>query len=270
MIKSSGSRRGWRGGRRIVLVVGLSVVGRRSRDLRLGGDGIGEPRQMQGQHRAPQQAEPRPRRGFQVPVQRGAARLRTGHEQDIRLLRHRGRGHGPERDAGADERDAPVHGQRAWTRVRLWDAEPRCLNRLHRSARIHVDRAAKRSAARHRGPRHIRADSATTGSIRFDTVDVQVGFPQNPCKPTGPVRAGQGQAANLDDGFDRAGGWLLQRRLDQLRSNTSIRSRARFLSEPFKVNVKPYAKCPGGGGGESKGKKTAASADVSGGLPRIW
>ena len=101
-----------------------------------------------------------------------------------------------------------------------------------------------------------------------DTLKVEIGFPTSPCKPAGQYAPGKDKlrawimalTEPMVGAFNAA--WTAQ-------DNTQF-TRGTFISEPFKVGVKGYTNCGEGGGSESKGKKTAASADVSGNLPRIW
>jgi hypothetical protein len=259
VIKSSGSRRGWRGGRRIALVVGLSVVGAavlgsagtasaatvackgKIVPLNPGNPGLDAEFEMQCSEEL---------RGFSVITNKTFDFFGTETEvtkpggipaQQSATIQCTGNVPGPGFGCGTVNRNTPSNceavGTSGTSPNQFNTYGPPCTNRIDGN----------------------------------DTVAVQIGFPQNPCKPTGQYAPGKDKlriwatalTEPLVGSFASGGNFPTQ-------GNTSY-TRGSFSSEPFRINTKAYTKCGNGGGGESKGKKTAAtSAGVDGGLPRIW
>jgi hypothetical protein len=257
VIKSTGSRRGWRGGRRIALVVGLTVVG--AAVLGSAGTASASSVACKGAIIPLNKANPgldaefdlqctEELRGFSVVTNKTFDFFGTETEvfkpggipaQQSATIQCVGNVPGPGFGCGTVNRNTPSNCEAITTggsgsnQFNIYGAP--CTNRIDAG----------------------------------DTVGVQVGFPTNPCKHTGQYAPGK----------DKLRVWataLTEPAIGAFNANfptqdSTAYTRGSWSSEPFRINVKAYTKCGGsGGGGESKGKKTAASASADGSLPRIW
>ena len=265
MIKSTGSRRGWRGGRRIVLVGALAVVGA----VILGSAGSASASSVACKAQIVPHDKKNPGidadlkmqcneelRGFSIVTNKTFDFF--GTEVDITqpngtpaqtsgTIQCTGNVPGPGFGCGTPNRGVSTGstGQPGFTSTGC--------------------EALSGSAP---GPQVI-ARTCNNRVDANDTIDVQVGFPQSPCKPTGQYAPGK----------DKLRAWVMALTEPMVGSfnaawtnqNNTQFARATFISEPFKVGVKAYRGCASDGGGEeSKGKKAAVSTDADGGLPRIW
>ena len=255
MIKSTGSRRGWRGGRRIVLVAALAVMGA----VIFGSTGTASASSVvcKGQVEPLNKKQPgidaelsfqcnEELRGFAVVTNKTFDFFGTELEvfkpdgtpaQQSATLQCTGNVPGPGFGCGTPNRNTPSGCEAIGTTGTAPNQSntfgAKCTNRIE----------------------------------PFDTGEVQVGFPQSPCKPTGQYAPGK----------DKLRIWLNVLTEPQVgafnanfpgQENTAY-TRGIFISEPFRL--KNAYKCRAARPrATASPEKAAGSADVGSAAPRIW
>ncbi len=185
MINSSGSRRGWRGGRRIVLVAARR--GGRSRRVRFGGNSVREHGGLTGAVEPLNKKKPGVDAKLDFSCSEEIRGFGVTHQQDVRFLRHRARG------ARAGWRSAGSRARRIQCEGNVPGPGFGCGSTNRASAQPPGTGACEAIAATGTAPDRTNTFGPPCNNRvdPGDTAELQVGFPQNPCKPTGQYAPGK-------------------------------------------------------------------------------